>query len=49
MTMKNVKLGNKWVGDDYPCYIVAEIGTAYKIFKKEKSLLMLDLRLELMQ
>lgn len=39
MTMKNVKLGNKWVGDDYPCYIVAEIGTAYKNFQEGKKLI----------
>ena len=26
MSRKTVKIGNKIVGDDYPCYIVAEIG-----------------------
>ncbi|MEM3401728.1 MAG: N-acetylneuraminate synthase family protein [Candidatus Hadarchaeales archaeon] len=24
--IKEVKIGSKWVGDDHPCYIVAEIG-----------------------
>lgn len=39
MTMKNTKLGNKWVGDNYPCYIVAEIGTAYRNFQEAKKLI----------
>jgi len=39
MTMKNIKLGDKWIGDDYPCYIVAEIGTAYRNFKEAKKLI----------
>ena len=39
MTMKNIKLGNKWVGDGNPCYIVAEIGTAYRNFEEAKNLI----------
>lgn len=37
--MKNIKLGNKWIGDEYPCYIVAEIGTAYRNFEEAKKLI----------
>lgn len=37
--MKNIKLGNKWVGDGYPCYIVAEIGTSYRNFEEAKKLI----------
>ena len=37
--MKNIKLGDKWIGDDYPCYIVAEIGTAYRNFEEAKKLI----------
>ncbi len=37
--MKNIKLGNKWIGDGYPCYIVAEIGTSYRNFEEAKKLI----------
>jgi N,N'-diacetyllegionaminate synthase len=37
--MKNIKLGNKWIGDGNPCYIVAEIGTSYRNFKEAKRLI----------
>ncbi len=36
--MKKVKINNKWIGDEYPCYIVAEIGTAFKNFDEAKNL-----------
>ena len=26
MTNRSVKIGDKWVGNEYPCYIIAEIG-----------------------
>ncbi len=39
MVMKNIRLGNKWVGDGYPCYIVAEIGTSYRNFEEAKRLI----------
>ena len=37
--MKNIKLGNKWIGDGNPCYIVAEIGTSYRNFEEAKKLI----------
>ena len=37
--MKNIKLGNKWIGDGYPCYIVSEIGTSYRNFEEAKKLI----------
>lgn len=36
--MKPVKLGNKLVGDDHPCYIIAEIGVSFKNFEEGKRL-----------
>ena len=27
--MSKVKIGNRRIGDDYPCYIIAEIGINY--------------------
>jgi len=37
--MKPVKLQNKYVGDGYPCYIVAEIGGAFMNFEEAKRLI----------
>lgn len=37
--MKPVKLLNKFVGDEYPCYIVAEIGGAFTNFEEAKRLI----------
>ena len=37
--MKNVKLVNKLVGDNYPCYYVAEIGGSFQNFKESKRLI----------
>jgi len=37
--MKPVKLGEKFVGDDYPCYIVSEIGGAFTNFEEAKRLI----------
>ena len=37
--MKKIKLGNKWVGDGYSCYTVAEIGGLYKNFEEAKRLI----------
>ena len=38
-TMKPIKLVNKFVGNDYPCYIVAEIGGAFVNFEEAKRLI----------
>ncbi len=37
--MKPVKLGEKFVGDSYPCYTIAEIGVAFKNFEEGKRLI----------
>lgn len=37
--LKPVFLGNKPVGDGYPCYIVAEIGVSFKDFEEGKRLI----------
>lgn len=37
--MKTVKLGEKVVGDGYPCYIIAEIGGLFKNFDEAKRLI----------
>ena len=37
--MKTVKLGDKIVGDGYPCYIIAEIGGLFKNFNEAKRLI----------
>ena len=37
--MKNVKLVNKLVGDNYPCYYVAEIGGSFQNFTESKRLI----------
>jgi len=37
--MKKIKIGNNSIGDDFPCYIVAEIGTGYQNFDEAKNLI----------
>ena len=37
--MKNVKLCDKIIGDNYPCFIIAEIGGAFKNFEEAKRLI----------
>ena len=37
--MKKILLGNKWVGDDCPCYFIAEIGGLFKNFEEAKRLI----------
>jgi len=37
--MKRIKINNKWIGDGYPCYTVAEIGTGFKNFDEAKNLI----------
>jgi N,N'-diacetyllegionaminate synthase len=37
--MKPVKLGKKFVGDGYPCYIIAEIGVSFRNFEEGKRLI----------
>jgi len=37
--MKTVKLGERIVGDGYPCYIIAEIGGLFKNFDEAKRLI----------
>ncbi len=37
--MKSIKLGNKYVGDENPCYIIAEIGGLFKNFEEAKRLI----------
>jgi len=34
--MKEIRLGNKIVGDGNPCYIIAEIGSLFKNFEQAK-------------
>lgn len=38
-TMKSIKLNRKYVGDGYPCYIIAEIGGLFKNFEEAKRLI----------
>lgn len=37
--MKKIKIADAWIGDGYPCYIVAEIGTGYRTFEEAKNLI----------
>jgi N,N'-diacetyllegionaminate synthase len=37
--MKSIKLGNRYVGDKNPCYIIAEIGGLFKNFEEAKRLI----------
>ena len=37
--MKSLKLGNKYVGDENPCYVIAEIGGLFKNFEEAKRLI----------
>ena len=37
--MKNVKLVDKWVGDGFPCYTIAEIGGSFQNFDEAKRLI----------
>ena len=37
--MKTVKIGEKWVGDNNPCYVAAEIGGLFKTFEEAKNLI----------
>jgi len=37
--MRSIKLVNKWVGDNYPCYCVAEIGGSFHTFAEAKRLI----------
>ena len=37
--MNNISLGNFNVGDNYPCYIIAEIGNLFKNFDEAKKLI----------
>lgn len=37
--MKKIKLIEKWIGDEYPCYIIAEIGNLFKNFEEAKRLI----------
>ncbi len=37
--MKSIKLGNKYVGDENPCYIIAEIGGLVKNFEEANRLI----------
>lgn len=37
--MKKIKLGNKWVGEGEPCYIIAEIGILFSNFEEAKRLI----------
>lgn len=37
--MKSINLGGKLVGNGYPCYIIAEIGGAFKTFEEAKILI----------
>ena len=37
--MKNVKLVDKWVGDGFPCYSIAEIGGSFQNFDEAKRLI----------
>tara|TARA_Y100000590_G_scaffold462949_1_gene628438 strand:- start:6845 stop:7888 length:1044 start_codon:yes stop_codon:yes gene_type:complete len=37
--MKNVKLVDDWVGDDFPCYSIAEIGGSFQSFEEAKRLI----------
>ena len=39
MLMNNISLGNFNVGDNYPCYIIAEIGNLFKNFDEAKKLI----------
>jgi len=37
--LRCIKLIDKWVGDNHPCYIIAEIGGAFKTFEEGKRLI----------
>jgi len=37
--VRNIKIGNNWVGDTFPCYIIAEIGTGYRNYDEAKNLI----------
>ena len=37
--MKNTSFGNDVVGDNFPCYIIAEIGNLFKNFEEAKRLI----------
>ena len=37
--MKDVKLGKKYVGDNHPCYFIAEIGGLFREFEEAKRLI----------
>jgi N-acetylneuraminate synthase len=37
--MENVIIDNKIIGDDHPCYIIAEIGTGYRNYDEAKNLI----------
>ena len=37
--MKNIKIGNKFVGDNNPCLFIAEIGNLFKNFEQAKILI----------
>lgn len=37
--MKKIKIADSWIGDTFPCYIVAEIGTGYRNFDEAKNLI----------
>ena len=39
MPMNNISVGNFNVGDNYPCYIIAEIGNLFKNFNEAKKLI----------
>ena len=37
--MKSVQIGSKFIGDKFPCYVVAEIGNLFKNFDEAKRLI----------
>jgi N-acetylneuraminate synthase len=37
--MKQIKLVDKWIGDGYPCYMIAEIGGSFHNFDEAKRLI----------
>jgi N,N'-diacetyllegionaminate synthase len=37
--LKKIKLAEKYIGDDYPCYVIAEIGNLFKNFEEAKRLI----------
>ena len=45
--MKNIKINDKIIGDNHPCYVAAEIGSMFKNFVEAKNLIDAAIKIEL--